>query len=204
MISELLIALFGGTYYAAKLCIDHAQTKSYDRKFAEYSKTNEMMREQLLDVQLGYKIEEMLSKPQNKDMIYEIISDNLTAVFGNNYKESFIIEPYAHFYHYNQYSKEISDNFWAKHLIMSKYGKMDWNAFHDGYPVGNGSENVIATRLKICEQLEKNFQKRYPELRLFLKPNIPKKTDDWNPNGKYIALEHRLPWDTDKSKARMW
>ena len=151
------------------------------------------------DSTLEKEIESYITNPDNIDSIYETLSENLKAIFGEEYRTRFVISPHSS---YIKTTFDISNEYWAKQLLLSKKGKVGSYEYASGYPLGRESE--VELNLKICRQIEKNLQDARTGLRLVLKPGATSDPLRWNPCGKSLIFEHQLFWDEDISKARLW
>ena len=144
------------------------------------------------------EVESIIKNRHRSGNEFDIISDNLTTVFGNNYETKFLISLTC-----NRTNTNVSSGSWAKHLMLSKFGKVGILEYYGGYPIGVGDE--VETNIKMCEQIEKNLQNANVGLRLVMQPGIREDALKLKPYGKNMVFEHTINCTSDdKEYVRLW
>ncbi len=197
---DFFVGLFGIGYYGAKILRDDFRSADYDSNKIRYDATNEGFGLKVIaDESMEKEIDEMLKDRSRFDEIYELIADNLREVFGNNFRDAFVLKPYN--YYYSPNGSHIPNQFWAKQLWLSKHGKVaKWQYKGEGY--GLGAEPETKTNIQICRQIEKNLQEAQTGLRLVLKPRYG--SIKWDPRCGSMIFEHQLFWKENPANGRLW
>lgn len=187
---ELLIALFGGIFYYGVISSEKAieyNDKKTEREKAKFRESISLTLEEARELNI-----EFLEGDRDYQMrVLESISEELTEVFGENWKEYYLGS--------SRYCSTINVyEPWgmAYHILASKKGKL--TGIVSSYSLGhNMQEERRRQVIKTFEIVERNMQKEHPEMRLVF---VPRMKEGTNPLEYYEEIglgsldwEHELP-----------
>lgn len=150
---EIFFILFAVLFWAVKHSISiskekrardlleaQTQLKSLIRKHLEASK--EMVDDTYC----------MIRNEDSREQLFEVLNDELTAVYGRNFKEKIRIRKET-----NSDIKYMDDGYWMCQLLLAKSGRIGICEAVSGYYLG---DNEYAQRnIDYCRQIEKNLLK---------------------------------------------
>ncbi|MBP5462710.1 MAG: hypothetical protein J6Y20_11405 [Lachnospiraceae bacterium] len=177
---ELFIALFGSIYYGVKIGQSNADKKRA-RARAEYRSAHFS---RVTDGKLETEIKEMINNPKTREQVYELISDNLMAVFGKDFKRKF---PLCRIGNVTCFDAKADNGYWAKQLLLAKHGKIGLLEYGNGYPIGfppDAEKNRM-----ICREIQRNLREAGSDLELVMAPN-----KSWMPGPPHMIFTHSLPF----------
>ena len=142
---DFFIALFGGTYYAAKGI--NANLKHKRDVAASNAAYEEKMKRKIVDatISVSENVSEQLRKKidhSDQQWIYDELEPELIEMFGKNYEDVLPLRTYKRVMSYQFYNKKESScwrvgtpAYWAKQLIIAKrYHLADPKVCDTGYP----------------------------------------------------------------------
>lgn len=197
---DFFIALFGGLSLGKKIVSDNI-SKSISNKSTEYNnKLNERIKQRVEATNdLEQEIKERLLCGDYADEIYDELYDDLVFVFGS--ADLNRVFPLPRF-RYNSIGDLRSPTYWAYQLLLAHRGKVSWQAYMHGFPIGG--MDMKDKNIKLCHWIEYNLQQNNTDIRLYMQPGIRDDNLKWNPCGKYIVLENNLICETNRERARLW
>ena len=155
---EFLLALFGGTYYGAKILGEKAELKAYDRSFKSrmewHNAHQTLWQQQVCDRALEEDLEYFIADPANYDKVWEEVhSAYLQMPSCENFTKILLYEPMiAKLYGKSKYTKKQRENIAAARredaldIMLAKRGKVRFiNTFAGGLTydtlAGNGEHS---------------------------------------------------------------
>lgn len=154
IVVDVIVAILGGLYFLVKGIIEHIRGEKIEKENERILANREKFQNLTMDFKTQEKLTNKVLCGLYSDEIYEDLKDNLTAMYGENYKEKFVI-PGAEGYINDTDRYYLSTTwYWAYILLMSKLGKFEFNSslyYGERCPtkyIGSG----------IYEQLEKNLK----------------------------------------------
>lgn len=155
---DLILALFGGTYLAGKLALDSADSYVKDLNTKkQFEIRDQVFKKAGVPYKETDKLDEFIRCGEHREEIYKKIEKSLTVVFGNDYRDKFVL-PFKGVRKLDRtkiiYSGEDAV-IWARNLMLSQIGKINYgncNRFD------LGKEHQWEYGRKICEEMNKNFK----------------------------------------------
>lgn len=198
---DFFIALFGGLFMGKKVASDNRSVKQYERKAEDSKKMNEDFRVRVgASHELEQEIAARILSGTETDAIYTELEEDLQFILGDaSLRRKFAIPTRPRHGGIGDYRDPA---YWALQLLLAHKGKVSWNAYLYGFPIGGEAEKD--RNIKICQRIEYNLQANGVDVRLVLKPGTKNDNLRWNPCGKNIIFEHQLYWEIDPEQARLW
>ena len=183
---EIFITIFGVIFVVFKIAIENTQIKVSARESELKRQCDAVIKCLIVAPKAKIaEVEEYIESGQNTEDIYNKLSGFLSEVFGDNYRDCFILPGSKtnvrwqrmsleelrknHIYlPRSDFTREYSAVDWAKHLLLSLEGMVDENAYYFGYELGN--VNYCYNNIKLGKIMIKNIKKYHKSIDLYIEP----------------------------------
>ena len=196
---HFLIALFLGIYIFGRMIYEGEKKDKQERETKEHLEYCDKKTKLLKPpIEMCWEMNDMVDSGKHVDEIYNKLDNELTAVFGDDYKKDFPIAG-SEFYNYNEH---YINDIWTKDLLYSQLGLCD--KFHLSFHLGYGKRAIVD--LKLCQQIEHNLRKysKLPQITFVQKPQrkLSNGEYEWAIFGSTIIPQDML-WPNEPYK-RLW
>lgn len=156
---DFFVALFGGAFWFTKIGHENSKISAHDRWSKKSRAINEKIKS---DWSYDYRLRDNLKDADKRREFLITIGPALREVFGDSWRENF-----------NDLSglkTSLSSiyNPWdvAIHIFLAKEcGRIPQNCYEYDVPANREWREIV---FKTCKIIERNIQKRYPEMRIVL------------------------------------
>lgn len=169
----VFVALIGLAYAGCKMLEDKSVMNNIKSEKAERKKLRDYVWPK---IRTGFvkdgggvleetEVEVFICTKEKHEKIYKMLEDDLKYVFGEDYRQYFDLNecmwlPWDQRFKCRADMKS-SSAYWAKQLILSKYGKCTDDPLFSGYLVIGYFHNE---QVKMCKCIERNLKKFVPEV----------------------------------------
>lgn len=194
-----------------------------DKKYIAFTKEQDREQNEINNLfnklQATYELEQSLRSKcldeTGAEEVYEELHDDLVSIFGEDYREKFILPMYT-----DTWCMESNHACWAWRLLLARRGYIDKMTYFTGISIGG--EKNYDWQIKFCKLIEKYLKEKHPEEGINVQMAVKPKPDIayssikgevrnvMNPYGRYginitlwkfvLPEYRRRPWSEDKTQ----